>query len=275
MRNRLSGLVPGARSRRQLVEARREIDRLRARVHRLELTGRPRLPVRDDLRAVGVDAARRGSSTRSPATSIRGENRQVLLHVYRFHRTAVKQRALHRRAQRQRDEPLGGLTATKAWYGMDNFACPGVVARRPQAGAGHPPAARAGHPRHRLQGDPLDQRRRRRSTSPGCARSSPARGSWSTPATSHAVAQSKWWAETPNAYDHLASGRSASCSWPRGWATPRSTCTTTTTSTIRGTQAPVRLARGGVRREPDPRGHGRAALVLTATPGGDSGELVG
>ncbi|MGH3306736.1 MAG: hypothetical protein ACRDOX_03520, partial [Nocardioides sp.] len=118
VRSRLSGLVPGARSRRQLVEARREVERLRRRVHRIEL--------RDDLGYLFVMTYGRSGSTllqgilnSIPGYLIRGENRQVLIHVHRFHRTAVKQRALHRRAQRQRDEPVGGLAPTKSWYGMD------------------------------------------------------------------------------------------------------------------------------------------------------------
>src|SRR5215208_3708784 len=120
VRSGLARLVPGARSRRQLVEARREVDRLRRRVDRLE--------VRQDLGYLFVVAYGRSGSTllqgildSIPGYLIRGENRQVLMHVYKFHRAAVKQRNLHRRGQRKRNEPVGGLTSTKAWYGMDNF----------------------------------------------------------------------------------------------------------------------------------------------------------
>jgi hypothetical protein len=118
--SRLARLVPGARSRRQLADARSEIGRLRRRLDRLEL--------RDDLRYLFIMTYGRSGSTllqgilgSIPGYLIRGENRQALLHVYRFHRTATKQRAVHRRGQRKRNEPLGGLAPTKAWYGMDNF----------------------------------------------------------------------------------------------------------------------------------------------------------
>jgi hypothetical protein len=201
VRNRLSGLVPGARSRRQLVEARREIDRLRARVRRLEL--------RDDLGYLFVMTYGRSGSTllqgildSIPGYLIRGENRQVLLHVYRFHRTAVKQRALHRRAQRQRDEPLGGLTATKAWYGMDNFEVRASLrdARRLALDTILRPEADTrvtGFKEIRWTSDEVGAYVAwLRKVFPG------ARFVVNT-RDLHAVAQSKWWAERPNAYDHL------------------------------------------------------------------------
>jgi hypothetical protein len=118
--SRLARLVPGARSRRQLADARSEIARLRRRVDRLEL--------RDDLGYLFIMTYGRSGSTllqgvlgSIPGYLIRGENRQALIHVYRFHRIATKQRAVHRRGQRRRNERLGGLAPTKACYGMDNF----------------------------------------------------------------------------------------------------------------------------------------------------------
>ncbi len=201
VRSRLSGLVPGARSRRQLVEARREIDRLRRRVHQLEL--------RDDLGYLFVMTYGRSGSTllqgilnSIPGYLIRGENRQVLIHVYRFHRTAVKQRALHRRGQRQRDEPVGGLTPTKSWYGMDNFGVRASLrdARRlaldtllrPQ-----PDTRVTGFKEIRWTSDDVGEYVAwLRKVFPG------ARFVVNT-RDLHAVARSKWWAETPDAYDHL------------------------------------------------------------------------
>jgi hypothetical protein len=201
MRSRLAGLAPGARSRRQLVEARREIDRLRRRVHQLQL--------RDDLGYLFVMTYGRSGSTllqgilnSIPGYLIRGENRQALIHVYRFHHTAVKQRALHRRGQRQRGEEVGGLQPTKSWYGMDNF---GVRASlrdtrrlaldtllRPE-----PDTRVTGFKEIRWTSDDVDEYVAwLRKVFPG------ARFVVNT-RDLHAVAQSKWWAETPDAYDHL------------------------------------------------------------------------
>jgi hypothetical protein len=201
VRSRLSRLVPGARSRRQLVEARREIDRLRDRVHRLEL--------RDDLGYLFVMTYGRSGSTllqgildSIPGYLIRGENRQVLMHVFRFHRTAVKQRALHRRGQRKRDELVGGLEPTKAWYGMDNF---GVRASLRDARRLALDTLLRPEPDTRVTGfkeirwtseDAGEYVAWLRKVFPG------ARFVVNT-RDLHAVARSKWWAHRPDAYDHL------------------------------------------------------------------------
>jgi hypothetical protein len=120
VRSRLTRLVPGARSRRRLADAQGEMDRLRGRIRRLE--------PRNDLAYLFIMTYGRSGSTllqgilgSIPGYLIRGENRQALIHVYRFHHTAAKQRAVHRRGQRRRAEPPGSLEATNAWYGMDDF----------------------------------------------------------------------------------------------------------------------------------------------------------
>lgn len=201
VRSRVSGLVPGARSRRQLVEARREIDRLRRRVKQLEL--------RDDLGYLFVMTYGRSGSTllqgildSIPGYLIRGENRQVLLHVYRFHQAAVKQRAVHRRSQRKRDEPVGGLAPTKAWYGMDNFAVRASLrdARRLALDTllrPEPDTRVTGFKEIRWTSDDVaGYVAWLRKVFPG------ARFVVNT-RDLHAVSRSKWWAERPDAYDHL------------------------------------------------------------------------
>jgi Sulfotransferase family len=204
VRSRLSRLVPGARSRRQLIEARHEVDRLRRRVDKLEL--------REDLGYLFVVTYGRSGSTllqgildSIPGYLIRGENRQVLMHVYKFHRAAVKQRALHRRGQRKRDEPVGGLTSTKAWYGMDNFGVRASLrdARRPALDTllrPEPDTRVTGFKEIRWAGkdvpDYVDWLRR---VFPG------ARFVVNTRDLA-AVSKSKWWADRPDAYDQLREG---------------------------------------------------------------------
>jgi hypothetical protein len=201
VRSRLAGLVPGARSRRQLVEARSEIDRLRRRVRQLEL--------RDDLGYLFVMTYGRSGSTllqgilnSIPGYLIRGENRQVLLHVHRFHRTAVKQRAVHRRSQRKRDEPVGGLPPTKSWYGMDNFGVRASLrdARRLALDTllrPEPDTRVTGFKEIRWTSDDVSEYVAwLRKVFPG------ARFVVNT-RDLHSVSRSKWWAERPDAYDHL------------------------------------------------------------------------
>jgi hypothetical protein len=120
VRSRLSRLVPGARSRRQLAQAQDENARLRRRLRRRES--------RDDLGYLFVMTYGRSGSTllqgvlnSIPGYLIRGENRQVLQHLHRFHVRAVKQRGLQRRAQRRQNRPVGGDATTHPFYGMDNF----------------------------------------------------------------------------------------------------------------------------------------------------------
>ena len=57
-----------------------------------------------------------------PGYLIRGENRQVLRHLYDFHTRAVKQRSSQRRAQRRQNLEVGSSTPTHPFFGMDNFA---------------------------------------------------------------------------------------------------------------------------------------------------------
>jgi hypothetical protein len=118
--SRLSLLVPGARSRRQLAQAQEENARLRRRLRRRE--------TRDDLRYLFVMTYGRSGSTllqgvlnSIPGYLIRGENRQVLQYLHEFHARAVTQRGLQRRAQRRQDRPVGGDATTHPFYGMDNF----------------------------------------------------------------------------------------------------------------------------------------------------------
>ncbi len=201
VRSRVSGLVPGARSRRQLAEARREIDRLRRRVKQLEL--------RDDLSYLFVMTYGRSGSTllqgildSIPGYLIRGENRQVLLHVYRFHQTAVKQRAVHRRSQRKRDEPVGGLAPTKAWYGMDNFGVRASLrdARRLALDTllrPEPETRVTGFKEIRWTSDDVGE------YVAWLGKVFPGARFVVNTRDLHAVARSKWWAERPDAYDHL------------------------------------------------------------------------
>ena len=57
-----------------------------------------------------------------PGYLIRGENRQVLRHLYDFHSRSVAHRRSMRRNQRRRGLPVGGSTSTHPFFGMDNFA---------------------------------------------------------------------------------------------------------------------------------------------------------
>lgn len=193
--------MPGARSRRQLADARREIEQLRDRVRRLEPRG--------DLGYLFVMTYGRSGSTlvqgilnSIPGYLIRGENRQALLHVHRFHRTAVTQRARNRRAQRSRGEAVGGFTADKPWFGMDNFDVRASLrdARRLALDTilrPEPDTRVTGFKEIRWTADDVGEYVDwLRKVFPG------ARFVVNT-RDLHAVARSKWWAETPGALDHL------------------------------------------------------------------------
>ena len=106
--------------RRRLKEAEQERERLARRLAELEL--------RDDLGYLFVVTYGRSGSTllqgilnAIPGYVIRGENRQMLLHLYEFHRTGAAEKREQRRQERKNDLPVGGGTPVRPFYGMDNF----------------------------------------------------------------------------------------------------------------------------------------------------------
>ena len=56
-----------------------------------------------------------------PGYLIRGENRQLLTHLFEFHRTGGRERASQRRQQRKLGLPEGKTAPVDPFYGMDNF----------------------------------------------------------------------------------------------------------------------------------------------------------
>lgn len=147
--------VPGARSRadrdvalqqldravNERDKARRERDIARQRVERLEaklanerakarrLKERvKKLGPREDLGFLFVVTYGRSGSTllqgilnAIPGYLIRGENRQVLRHLYEYHQVAKKEKWSQRRQRKKKDLVPEGSTPVSPFYGMDEF----------------------------------------------------------------------------------------------------------------------------------------------------------
>ena len=141
LRGTAARLLPGARSRGRVdvLETEKaalvgERDRLRGRLERAEeerarLRRRvQQLELRDDLGYLFVVTYGRSGSTllqgilnAIPGYVIRGENRQMLTHLHEFHRLGTAEKREQRRQQRKHDLPVGGSTPVRPFYGMDNF----------------------------------------------------------------------------------------------------------------------------------------------------------
>lgn len=99
---------------------RAENRRLRARVRRLQ--------PRDDLGYVFVVTYGRSGSTllqgvlnSIPGYLVRGENRQVLRHLYKYTSAARKERRRQRRQRRRKGLPPSGSTPVQPFFGMAEF----------------------------------------------------------------------------------------------------------------------------------------------------------
>ena len=141
VRRSAARLVPGARARAERDTVAAERDRLRAERKRLRRRlkraekDRDRLAdqvnsleLRDDLGYLFVVTYGRSGSTllqgilnAIPGYVIRGENRQMLLHLHEFHRMGAAEKREQRRQERKNDLPVGGSTPVRPFYGMDNF----------------------------------------------------------------------------------------------------------------------------------------------------------
>jgi hypothetical protein len=56
-----------------------------------------------------------------PGYLVRGENRQVMRHLWEFHRAAVQERARQRRSQEKRGLEPGSHNSTNAFFGIDQY----------------------------------------------------------------------------------------------------------------------------------------------------------
>jgi hypothetical protein len=195
---------------------RAERDRLRGRLEQTEaerqrLAKRVRkLELRDDLGYLFVLTYGRSGSTllqgilnSIPGYLVRGENRQMLRHLYEFHRTGAAERREQRRQQRKNGLKPGSSTPVRPFYGMDNFN-----PKKSQADARRlaldtvmrpgPSTRVTGFKEIRWDEDDVDRYISwLRKVFPG------ARFVVNTRDLSD-VAQSKWWAEMPDADEQLA-----------------------------------------------------------------------
>lgn len=104
-------------------------DLVRAEDDRLKTRARiKRLLPRQDLGYLFVLTYGRSGSTllqgilnSTPGYLIRGENQQLLRHLYDFHRTALKVRAKQRRWVRKRADEYEALPSTHPFFGMDEY----------------------------------------------------------------------------------------------------------------------------------------------------------
>ena len=117
----LAALLPGAR-------ARAERDRLKAENaalrRRLDALAGPR----PDLGYLFVLTYGRSGSTliqgilnAIPGYLIRGENRQMMRHLYEYDRTGMETRRFQRKNMRRRHDEPGSSDPSKAFFGMDGF----------------------------------------------------------------------------------------------------------------------------------------------------------
>ncbi len=123
----LRRLRPDAAAHRQRADLEAEVTRLRRQRNR----ARRRLAkatVDPELGYLFVITYGRSGSTllqgilnSIPGYLIRGENRQVLRHLYDYHTSALAQRAQLRRKQRRKSIPVGGLEPLSPFYGLDGF----------------------------------------------------------------------------------------------------------------------------------------------------------
>ena len=223
VRRSVARLVPGARARAERDAVASERDLLRAQRKRLrrrldeveeerdDLARRvKRLEPREDLGYLFVVTYGRSGSTllqgilnSIPGYLIRGENRQMMVHLHEFHRTGVAERREQRRQQRKNDLNPGSSTPVRPFFGMDNFNTGKSLAgiRRLALDALLRPGAKTrvtGFKEIRWDAEDVDRYVAwLRKVFPG------ARFVFNTRDLS-AVAQSKWWAETPDAAEQLA-----------------------------------------------------------------------
>jgi hypothetical protein len=114
------------RLQRRLEKSQQKVGRLQERVDRLTL--------RDDLGYLFVLTYGRSGSTllqgilnSVPGYVVRGENRQVLRHLYDYSRSAKKERQSQRRQRKSKDLPPAGNTPAHPFYGMDEFPLDGTL----------------------------------------------------------------------------------------------------------------------------------------------------
>jgi hypothetical protein len=129
----LTRLRPGARALAERDAALADRDRARSRARRLQ-TRVDALRTRDDLGYLFVVTYGRSGSTllqgildSIPGYLIRGENRQALRHLYDFQNVVLKERRAQRRQRRRQGLPPEGTTPAHAFFGMDGVSRQTVV----------------------------------------------------------------------------------------------------------------------------------------------------
>jgi hypothetical protein len=117
----LAARLPGGRTRAERDRLRRENAVLRRRLARAS-------GPRPDLGYLFVLTYGRSGSTlvqgilnSIPGYVIRGENRQMMRHLYDFDRTGMETRRFQRKNMRRRHDEPGSSDPSKAFYGMDAF----------------------------------------------------------------------------------------------------------------------------------------------------------
>lgn len=198
----------GSRVRGERDAAVAERDRARARARRLQRRV-DALRTRDDLGYLFVVTYGRSGSTllqgildAIPGYLIRGENRQALRHLHDFQRVVLKERRAQRRQRRRQGLPPEGTTPANAFFGMDGVSRDAVVRGvrrlaldtllRPE-----PDTRVTGFKEIRWEDEDLpDYVAWLQEVFPG------ARFLVNTRSLDDVV-QSKWWADRPDARDHL------------------------------------------------------------------------
>ncbi len=214
----------------ELEQLRAENARLRTRVQRL----RKRSGEDSELGYLFVMTYGRSGSTlvsgllnAVPGYLVRGENRNALLHLFRYHQSLATEKA---------KGPATGVPHPDAPVVRDRRrAARPVPGRHPAPGPADPAAARSTTPGSSASRRSGGTTRTWRSTSRGCARSSPARGSWSTPAPTPTSSGARGGPRATRSTTPTSSPRPSAGSWPSPptSARRRTACTTTTTSPTR------------------------------------------